>query len=287
MTIPFRPVARSASGSTAARRRTWRAAAAVAAALAAAAARARRARPARDRWLEREALPPRLPWRLRRPRPVKMRAAEPSFPRARRGGGLSVEVRAPRTWPAGGGMAKMAGSVGGTSNDTVGSTANGIRSHSDYPGAATTAFRGCVSGKTRPRPPEPRRPEPRRPEPRRRKRATRRAGPRPAAAEGAGREGCPSLRKRPSLSSPGSRACGRPGTMRRSRMRPSPQGRRRRRRGAPFAAHRRLSEGDGHDELFPLLHYPPAGMCPSAGAAAVAAAVRGGVVLRGKMRAGG
>jgi len=97
--------------------------------------------------------------------------------------------------PPAGAWSKMAGSVDGTSNDTVGSTANGIRSPSDYAGAATTAFRGCASRKTRPRPPQPRR----------LKRATRRAGQRPAAAEGAGREGCVPLRKRPSLSSPGSR----------------------------------------------------------------------------------
>ena len=79
----------------------------------------------------------------------------------------------------------MAGSVGGTPNDTVGSTANGIRSHSDYAG-------GGDHGLPRPRLTEDQAARP--PEPRRLKRATRRAGQRPAAADGAGREGCVPLR---------------------------------------------------------------------------------------------
>ena len=41
------------------------------------------------------------PSRARDPRPLEMRAAEPPSPEARRDGGVSVEVRAQRAWPAG------------------------------------------------------------------------------------------------------------------------------------------------------------------------------------------
>ena len=67
------------------------------------------------------------------------------------------------------------------------------------PGAATAAFRGCASGKTRPRPPEPRRRK------RATRRATRRVGQRSTAAEDAGREGCVRSGSGHPLSSPGSR----------------------------------------------------------------------------------
>ena len=53
-------------------------------------------------------------------------------PHARRDGGVNVDVRAPRTRPSGGAWSKAVESVGGTSNGIVGSTANGIRSHSTH-----------------------------------------------------------------------------------------------------------------------------------------------------------
>ena len=72
---------------------------------------------------------------------------------------------------------------------------------------------------------------------------------------------------------PGNRACGRPCTVSRSRMRPAPQGQGRPAErcppgalpavpppGAPFVAHGRLRGGDGHDGpilLFPMCDYPP------------------------------
>jgi len=140
MTIPFRPVARSASGSTSAERAVMarrglrgqprarlggpREAAGTAAAAGAPAARRRLPRGAQVPGApgtrrshargsaggavreELERLRPfgELPSRARDSRPVETRAAELSFSRARRGGGLSVEVRAQRTWPAGGGI---------------------------------------------------------------------------------------------------------------------------------------------------------------------------------------
>ena len=113
-----------------------------------------------------------------------MRAAELSFPRARRDGGVSVEVRAQRAWPAGGGYGRRWPNpltVLPTIPLEVPPTEDARTV--TMPGAATTAFRG--RRKTRPRPPEPRR----------LKRTTRRAGQRPAGGEEAGREGCPSLRE--------------------------------------------------------------------------------------------
>ena len=125
------------------------------------------------------------------------------------------------------------------------------------PGAATTAFRG--RRKTRPRPPEPRR----------LKRTTRRAGQRPAGGEEAGREGCPSLRE-PAIRlyprqpgprtavhgekvedaafSTGSASRPRSAACRERRLpRAPPAGRP---PGAPFVAHWRLSDGDGHEGPF-------------------------------------
>jgi hypothetical protein len=137
---------------------------------------------------------------------------------------FALRARGPPAGPS----SKMAESVGGTSNDTVGSTANGRRSRSDYAGGGDRGLpRLRLREDQAARPPEPRR---RKRAPRR---ATRRVGKRPAAAEDAGREGClPSGSGHP-LSSPGSRACGRPGTMRRLKRRPSPRRQRRRRGGLP------------------------------------------------------
>ena len=152
---------------------------------------ARRSRGRRRSGAAREELePPRprgeLPSWARDPRPAKIGAAEPPSHEARRGGGLSVEVRAQRVARRRGHRRRWQNplavlptiplEVPPTENARTGT----------MPGAATTAFRGCASGKTRPRPPEPRRRK------RATRHATRRVGQRPAPAGSvAAAEGCP------------------------------------------------------------------------------------------------
>ena len=165
-----------------------------------------------------------FPSRARDSRPVEMRAAEPPHPETRRGGGLSVEVRAQRTWPAGGGIVED-GRIRWRYSQ---------RYRWKYRQRNTLAQGLCRGRRPRPSAAAPQGRQGRG----RRSRAARsaRRGPRASGP----RRVKTSVKE---LSSPHEpafplfprqpRACGRPGTMRSLRRRPSPQGQRRRRGGLP------------------------------------------------------